>query len=577
MRTITAADYLMEFLIVNGVTDVFGYQGGMVAHIFDSMGVYRDRVAYHELSTEQGAALAACGWAQTTDRLGVVITTSGPGFTNALTGLANAWFDSVPFMLISGQVNTKDKRRGYTFRQHGFQEIQSPAMAAPIVKKTYEIDADTDIPLLLDDAYRTAMRGRKGPVFLDFPIDVERKAVEVADECPVPVSTEESEPIDTTPYVERLLAAKRPLIIAGAGISQAGVRDEFRELVEILGVPVVTTMSGVDIVPSDSPCHVGYLGGTARRESGVVLRHADFVFALGSRLCNKAIGYNHDDFIPEAKSFIRVDVDAAEFERQLKGCEEVVLADLRAFVPDALGRARKLAGSYDHSAWSQAVRGVCDTLAPIDVTFGNEFVAALTAMLPAESSITLDVGNNLVYGVQSSVVKDDTRVHLSAGLGAMGYSLPAAIGASIANGRITCAIMGDGGAQMNIQELNYIAKEHLPIKVVVLNNRALAHIILFQEHYLDGRLVATTEHGGDYHSCNFAALAVAYGMRSVKVRDASELIRYKEMLLDSEPLLIEVEMELGTVLPNIHGGLDPLTNGPKLSQDVVDRVKELIN
>lgn len=577
MREITTADYLMEFLIANGVTDVFGYQGGMVAHIFDSMGNYRDRIGYHELATEQGAALAACGWAQATGRLGVVVTTSGPGFTNALTGLANAWFDSVPLMLISGQVNTKDKRRGYTFRQYGFQEIQAPAVAAPICKKTCEVDAGFDIPAILEDAYRTAMGGRRGPVFIDMPINMERELVEVPDEGPEPVVLEAPEPFDAAPYVERLLAAERPLVIAGAGITQAGVRDDFRRLVEALGVPVVTTMPGLDLVPTGSPLHVGYLGGTARREPGVVLTHADFVLALGTRLCNKAIGYDHDDFIPQAEAFVRVDVDAAEFERTLKPFEEDVGADLRAFVPSALAAARLLAGKADHSAWAASVRGVCEALAPADMTFGNELLAELTAMLPGDASVTLDVGNNLVYGAQSSVVGEGTRVYLSAGLGAMGYSLPAAVGVALATGRTTLAVMGDGGAQMNIQELNYVAKERLPVKAVVLNNRALAHIILFQEHYLDNRLVATTEDAGDYHSCDFAALASAYGMRSVKVRELSDLDGLEGMLLDGEPLLVEVEMETGTALPNIHGGLDPLTNGPALSQVIVQRVGELMD
>ena len=324
MRKIPVADYMIEFFIANGVTDVFGYQGGMVCHIFDSLGIYKDKINYHSCGNEQGAAFAACGYAQATGKLGVIITTSGPGFTNALTGLANAWFDSVPVMLISGQVNTKDKKRDYTFRQFGFQEIQAVPMAEPIVKKAYDLDLGMDYIGILDEAYKIAFTGRKGPVYLDFPINVGREIVEV-DDVVKPVKLETSAPFDAAPYIDQLMAAKKPIIIAGGGIKQLGLREDFRELVNLLKMPVVPTMPGVDLIPSDSPYRVGFLGGTARREAGIVLKNTDFVLSLGTRMCNKAIGYNHDDFIPKAAKLIRVDLDTTEFERQLKDCEEDML------------------------------------------------------------------------------------------------------------------------------------------------------------------------------------------------------------------------------------------------------------
>lgn len=576
MRVISAADYLVEFLIAQGVTDVFGYQGGMVCHIFDSLYLYRDQISYHELGNEQGAALAACGYAQATGRLGVVITTSGPGFTNALTGLANAWFDSVPVMLISGQVNTKDKRRDFTLRQYGFQEIQAVPMAQHVAKKTYELDDGADVPQLLHDAFVTAMGGRKGPVYLDFPINIERDKVSVAGEVPT-IELPSAEAFDASPCIEKLLSAERPLILAGAGINQAGVRDGFRKLVELLRVPVVTTLPGVDLVPSDSPYHVGYMGGTARREPSVALRYADCVLAIGTRLCNKAIGYKHEQFIPHASTFMRVDIDEAEFERRLKDGEQDILADLRSFIPSAVDYAGTHVGREKHHAWADALQGVKGCLRDFDVTPGNGFVERLTGSLSADVSITLDVGNNLVYGVQSSTVKEGTRVYSSAGLGAMGYSIPAAIGVCIGSERPVYAFTGDGGAQMNIQELNYIAKKALPVKVIVLNNHSLAHIVLFQEHYLDNRLAGTVESQGDYHSCEFSKLAKAYGMRSVKIGELDDIEGLATVLNDDEPLLVEVEMEMGTALPNIHGGLDPLVNGPKLPSDVVSRVRDIMD
>ncbi len=575
MKKISVADYIVEFFIANGVTDVFGYQGGMVCHIFDSLGFNKEKIRYHSCGNEQGAAFAACGYAQATGKLGVIITTSGPGFTNALTGLANAWFDSIPVMLISGQVNTKDKKRDYTFRQFGFQEIQAVPMAEPIVKKAYDVDLGMDYVKLLDEAYKTAFDGRKGPVYLDFPINIGREIVEV-DDVIASVELEQPASFDATPYINQLMAAKKPVIIAGGGIKQLGLREEFRELIDLLKIPVVPTMPGVDLLPSESPYRVGFLGGTARREAGIVLKNTDFVLSLGTRMCNKAIGYNHDDFIPKASKLIRVEIDTKEFERQLKDCEEDVVCDLRSFMFSAIEYAKAITGKYDHSAWVSAVGEMQKLMERVDVTWGNALVKHFTELMPEETFITLDVGNNLIYGEQSAVIKSKTRVYESAGLGSMGYAIPAAFGIAAGTMVPTYAVSGDGGAQMNIQELNTISKEHLPVKVFVLNNHVLGHIILFQDHYLDSRRIATTEAGEDYYSCDFVAIAKAYGIRSYKVSRIEELDLYKSELNDNEPLLIEVEFEDCSMLPNIHGGLDPLTNGPELPGELVTKIREIM-
>ena len=574
MRAISVADYMIEFLIANSVTDVFGYQGGMVCHFFDSLGLYKDKINYHSCGNEQGAAFAACGYAQATGKLGVVITTSGPGFTNALTGLANAWFDSVPLMLLSGQVNTKDKRRNYKVRQFGFQEIQAVDIAKPIVKKVYEVDDDTDIEACLADAYKVAFNGRKGPVYLDFPINIERKVLLVNEVRPVEL--EMSKTFDASKYIDDLLTAKKPIIIAGGGINQCGVRDEFRELVELLKIPVVTTMPGNDLISSDSPYRVGFLGGTARREASIVLYKTDYVLALGTRMCNKAIGYNHVQFIPNAKKLVRVEIDEKELERQIKEIEEDVIADLKSFIPSAVKHAKKNAEMYEHSSWVNSVNEMKEIIKKYDLTFGNELLEHVTALLPENANITLDVGNNLIYGEQSSIIKNGTRLYASTGLGSMGYSIPAALGVAIGSMLPTYAITGDGGAQMNIQELNTIAKLNLPVKVLVLNNRALGHIIIFQEHYLDNRFTATTEAGNDYYSCDFAALGTAYGIRSFKIHEINDFDQYQDVLIDEKPALFEVEFENCSMLPNIHGGLDPLTNGPKLPGEVVSAVKRIM-
>ena len=210
----TVADYFVEFFVVNGVTDIFGYQGGMIAYLFDSIGKRRENIHYHSCASEQGAALAACGYAQATGKVGVVLSTSGPGFTNLLTGIANAWFDSIPLVCISGQVNTKDKKRKLSVRQLGFQEIQAPLIAESITKRSYEIDEDTDIERCLEDAWCVAIEGRRGPVFLEIPINVCRNEMIIDSAKRISVGNITNHVTEASYCLSKLLEAKKPLIIA---------------------------------------------------------------------------------------------------------------------------------------------------------------------------------------------------------------------------------------------------------------------------------------------------------------------------------------------------------------------------
>ena len=570
----TVADFFIDFFIANGVTDVFGYQGGMIAYLFDSMGRRREEINYHICATEQGASLAACGYAQASGKPGVVLSTSGPGFTNLLTGIANAWFDYIPLICISGQVNTKDKRRQLSMRQLGFQEISAPVIASSITKAAYEIDTDTDIEKCLKDAWITAEDGRKGPVFIELPINICRN--EITSGKTMRITTKhELRYIEELPYcLSELLKAEKPVMIAGAGICQAGLREEFRELVELLKIPVITTLPAIDLLPSDSPYRIGYLGGTARREAGIVLAAADMVLTVGTRLCAKQIGYNLDMFAPRAKLF-RVDIDEKEFERRLKKDEIQLHVDLESFIQGFITLLKKEKPAHGYSEWVYKCNTMKKLLEKSDITFGNQAIRKLTDILPDGFNITLDVGNNMIYGAQSSDIKEHTRIFVSGGFGAMGYSLPAALGTTIGNSRPTCVITGDGGMQMNIQELNIICKKNLPIKIFVLNNHALGHILLFQKAYLDERYYATDEKMGDYFSCDFVKIAEAYGMQAHKLHNIEDIANYESALTSDAPVLFELEYEDCPILPNIHGGCDCLTSGPKLKDEIVHQIRDL--
>ena len=575
MRKLSVADYFVEFLIANGETDVFGYQGGMIAYIFDSLGKYRDRIRYHSCATEQGAALAACGYAQSSGKLGVAISTSGPGFTNLITGIANAWFDSVPVLFVSGNVNTKDKKRDKPLRQLGFQEIQAASVAEKITKRTYEFELDMDYVACLEDIYRTAMTARKGPVYLDLPINVCREQILFEDIQPVSIEKEKRD-FEADVFLT-LDKSKKPVIIAGAGIKEAGCVELFRKVIECLKIPVVTTLPAVDVLPSDSMYYMGYIGGTARREAGIVLQNADFVLSIGTRLCSKQIGHNLELFAPKARYFFRVDIDDDEFCRQLKDCEQDILADIEDFLTWLLEESQRRKWEPDFSLWANNCAEMHSMLKDSDLTEGNQIFRELTGILPSNVNLLLDVGKNLTYGGQSAIIKEKTSVYMSAGLGTMGYALPAAIGAYYGNGNPTVAVMGDGGAQMNIQELNTIVKNKLPIKVVVLNNRALGNIRIFQEQYLDSRFVATSEAEGDYFSCDFGAIARAYGMKSYLIENMDELDTCEEILDQEEATLLEILYEDCPALPGIVAGGEFLKEGSVVDKDMIERIRMLMD
>lgn len=576
MRRISVADYFVEFFVANGVTDVFGYQGGMIAYIFDSLGKYRDKIRYHSCATEQGAALAACGYAQATHKLGVAISTSGPGFTNLLTGMANAWFDSVPVMFISGNVNTKDKKRDRAMRQLGFQEIQAAIMAKSVTKKSYEIELDTDIISCLQEAYMTAMSDRKGPVYLDLPINVCREIVETEEVINPVILESRSEEKGEEFILTEIERSERPVILAGAGIKQADSVKLFRELTELIGIPVVTTLPAIDLLPNASRYRMGYIGGTARREGGIVLQNADLVISIGTRLCSKQIGHDLSLFAPKAKKFIRIDIDETELDRKIRADEIVIRAEITALLRKLKERKQESVFLKKHEDWSDACYAVRILLEQADQTEGNRICREITELFPSDANLLLDVGKNLTYGGQSAVVKEGTEIYMSAGLGTMGYAVPAAIGAAYGNGKPTYVIVGDGGAQMNIQELNTIKKNLLPIKIIVLNNKALGNIRIFQEQYLDARYVATSEREGDYFSCDFKALAEAYGIKAHCIADRNDFMKYQDELKSSEAVLFEVIYEDCPVLPGIVAGGDFLGEDAGLDHETIQKVKAVL-
>ena len=570
MRKITAADYITEFLISKGVKHTYGYQGGMIAYMFDSLKKYDGQISYHVPYHESGGSFAACGGAQSTGKCGFCFVTSGPGFTNALTGMANAYCDSIPVIYIAGQVNYKDKKHGLEMRQKGFQEILMAEVAKPVCKKSYDIDAVDQIVDAINEAYEIAMTGRKGPVFLDVPINVFREYVEAPDNFEEEVS-KSSLKLDF-PEIENIIDnSKRPIIVAGAGIRQAGATKAFRKLVEECDVPVVTSMLAVDALPTNDVHNFGFIGPDGIRTANYIIDQADCIISLGARLDPRQTGYNTSVFAPNAK-LIRVDIDEKEFERVIKDDEININCDLADFFISI-----NINHNTNHQKWLTKCHYIKEKLQGKDETIANQYISNITSLIDDNSDVFLDVGKNQLWGAQSVVVKENTGVYLSGGFGSMGYSLPAAIGACNETGRPTYSFNGDGGIQMNVQELQTVAKFNLPVKIIVINNHALANVVIFQDRWLESRYVGTMESEKDYFASDICNIANAYGIRSIKLKSLDDVENYKKEILDDKPTLIEFIIPDRTpVLPDIAADRDPLRFDGKLSKELIEWIDSTV-
>lgn len=519
--------------------------------------------------------MAACGWAEITGLPGVAYATSGPGATNLLTGIACAFFESLPCIFITGQVNTYEQRGDLPVRQRGFQETDIVSMAAPITKMAAMVTKTSELPEMLGKAFSVAMEGRRGPVLLDVPMDVFRGDIDEKNACKGTCFAQSCfdsgaiEPIANEILCE-IQKAERPVILAGHGVSLSGMTALFRRFVDQTGIPVVTSMIAVDAIPSDSAHCFGMIGAYGLRWANHLINHSDCVLALGSRLDCRQTGVNRNLFAPEAK-ILRVDIDPAEMENHIHAAEKQYCAPLQQLVPALLRGAEKL--NWDFRSWSDCCTRVRDKLAGLDLKEpGNSFLREFGELFPENAVITTDVGQNQVWAAQSLPVKAGQRVLFSGGHGAMGYSLPAAIGAAIAAKKPVIAIVGDGGLQMNLQELQFVVRENLPIKIVLLNNHALGMIHHFQEMYFNSNFVQTDGTKG-FTVPDFIEIAKAYGIRSYRCLDEVDMA---EILSDRMPAFIEVTLPESTyVFPKLGVNKPIHMQEPPLNEKLVAEVEKI--
>lgn len=571
-----ASDYIVEYLIKKGITHVFGYPGGMVTHLMDSFSRFSNHITAQVSYHEQGAAFAACGYAQVTGKPGVAYATSGPGATNLITGICNAYFDSIPTVFITGQVNTFESKASLGVRQRGFQETDIVSMVSSVTKYAAYVEDASKLKFYLDNAFAAAQEGRGGPVLLDIPMNVFRAEIDPALlETGIP-QQESAEAINLEPVEkilrERYQASRCPCLLVGNGVKLSRQEKRVKRLAEKLNIPVVTSMIAFDVL-GDSPNCYGFIGAYGSRTANFVVAKSDLVIAIGSRMDIRQVGAKRESFAPDAK-ILRFDVDAGELSYPVHPEEESFCLTM----DETLSLMEKLSPKENCAAWQALCRKLKQELnkePPSLASKTAKMVAELSDLFPENAVITTDVGQNQVWIAQSLRLKSSTNVLFSGGHGAMGYSLPAAIGACFGSGKapVIC-VSGDGGLQMNIQELQWIVREQLPVKIIVFNNNALGMIRHFQEMYFQSNFFHTRPEGGYLAPC-FIEIGKGYGLRSVSYGSIlpAELAK---MLADDKPLLMEIPIDGNTyVFPKLEFGKPNQDQEPLLDREIYQKLMNL--
>ncbi len=551
MPQIKLSDYVMQFVADRGVKHVFFLPGGGAMHLNDSLGREK-RIEFVCNLHEQAASIAAEAYSRVTNDMAVCLVTTGPGGTNAVTGVAGAFLDSTPVLFLSGQVKRADDKTGTGLRQLGVQEVDIISIVQSVTKYCIRVNEPESIRYHLERAYYEALDGRRGPAWIDIPLDVQAAKIETDNlkgfeppaKAPAVSATLEREVAKT---LELFAQAERPVFVAGNGIRMAGAQAEFLELIELLQVPVLTTWLGLDLLPDSHPLYVGRPGSVAPRGANFALQNSDWLISVGARLDMAMTAYAHDRFARAAKKIL-VDIDPSEMKKMKTTIDLAVVSDAKVFLTEALRQARKLK-QRDRTAWMKRCQDwktrypvVTPEYSAIEDKVSTYVFSDVLSDEMAEGDILASgsSGAGIEIFLLCYKVKKGQRVFHNRGLGAMGFGLPAAIGACIASGRKrTVSVDGDGGFQMNIQELATVAQLKLPIKFFVLNNDGYSSIRTSQKRYFNALVGADGSSGMTLP--DLQKVSQAFGVPSMRIHNHQELrAKIREALATPGPLVVEI-------------------------------------
>ena len=550
-QMIKVSDYIAKKLHSFGLKHVFMVTGGGAMHLNDSFvhdSPFRVIFNHHE----QACAIAAEGLYRATGQVGIVNVTTGPGGLNTLTGLMGQWTDSIPTIYISGQVKYETTLmccRNLNLRQLGDQEVDIIPVVKSLTKYAVSVVNPEDIRKELEKAWHLALSGRKGPVWLDIPMNVQGAIVDEDSLEAFIVPTKPLQPVDTSSLVELLSKSKNPVIVAGHGLRLSGsIASLYRILVKY-PIPVVTTFNGFDLFPFDHPCYSGRIGTIGTRGGNFTLQNADLVIMLGTRNNIRQVSYNWENFARDATT-VAVDIDPSELKKSTFKAKWNIVADLAIFMPK-LEEGLSEAKIPDYSTWLTWARerntrypvALPEHYAEKDYINPYPFMKELTWAMDEKSIVVAGNGSACVVLFQAGIVKKGQRIFWNSGCASMGYDLPAAIGAAVGTAETVWCIAGDGSMQMNLQELATVSQNKLPIKIVYLNNGGYASIRQTQVNFFGGQYGCGTENGLGFP--NIEKLADAYGLQYYTSRNidalASDITRIKSA---QGPLLWEVFLKL---------------------------------
>ena len=534
---ITGAEAIIKALELENTDTIFGYPGAAISPFYDAL--LNSRIKHILTRHEQGAAHAANGYARVTGKPGVCVATSGPGATNLITGIANAYMDSIPIIAITGQV------RSDMIGTDAFQEADITGATAPFTKHSYLVKAADELPRIIKEAFHIASTGRPGPVVIDIPVDVQTsvfdfkpsKAVEIKGYKP----TVKGHPMQIRKAAAALEEAKKPVICAGGGVIAANAAAEMLELAERRNIPVVTTLMGIGAIPSAHPLHFGMVGTHGRQTANSVLNHADLVLILGARVGDRAIGAASS--LSKKARIIHIDIDPAEIGKNIDVSIPLV-GDLKLTLSDMLEHVR----ASDDKEWlceatekklkaqqkAAAAREKHTDTGYIDPGY---LLSMLADFLPEEAVVTTEVGQNQIWTANNYKVRMPGTFITSGGLGTMGYGLPAAIGAKIGRPDVPVVVIsGDGSFQMSMQELGTMKQHNIDVRIILFNNCRLGMV----------RELQFTKHAGRYSQVcldsnpDFTALAAAYGFRGERIYSNDQIGPALERMTGAKgPYLLE--------------------------------------
>jgi acetolactate synthase-1/2/3 large subunit len=540
-----ASDYIATFLEQKGVKHVFELSGGMITHLLDSLN-QKTSINIITMHHEQAASFAADAYGRITGIPGVALATSGPGATNLITGIGSCYFDSAPAVFITGQVNRHEQKGERNIRQLGFQETDIISMVKPITKACYKVEHQDDLPAILEEAFMIATEGRPGPVLIDIPMDVQRSAISVP--APVIVPAEITGPATEVldDIIKSIKSAKRPLLLVGRGVRSAFAIDAMKAFMEKTEIPVITTLLAVDAIPYAHPSRVGFIGSYGNRWANIAFGESDLLIVVGSRLDIRQTGADTKFF--ENRPIYHIDCEPGEINNRVKGCIPVV-TDAKKFFESF--NAFAIDESFVKPVlWFDYINGLREQwpdikeLAPNGIN-PNIFIHTLSKHSTDAKCFLADVGSHQMWAAQSIELQDDQCFLTSAGMGAMGYALPAGIGASFALGlKPVVTIIGDGCMQINIQELQTIARNKLPVKIIILNNKNLGMIRQFQDSYFESRYQSTY---WGYTAPDFEKVAKAYEINAITISKDEEVEDAVKWLWNdtnnNQPALLQVMID----------------------------------